>query len=226
VLATGDNSPGTATVSVQAGDGIIVFGMHDGSATTQTITDNAAGGSNVYTSRFNNTVNTQTAQNLVATAIAKATETLTFTQTLADARAFRQLLVFVGRPGAGNAFVFDNAFGAAGNSSAPSSGSGTVAGQNGFAALGIFPWTSVSYTPGSGWTEEAEFGAELYPYLAYRLLTTETSITGDATQSSASDWSAIVAAFREEASGGGGGADLVVPSAPAQRNRRKSGRFL
>jgi hypothetical protein len=26
--------------------------------------------------------------------------------------------------------------------------------------------------------------------------------------------------------GGGGGADLVVPSAPAQRNRRKSGRFL
>jgi hypothetical protein len=203
VLSTGDNSPSTATVSVQAGDGIVVFGQHDGAFTAQSFSDNAAGGSNVYTPRFNNDLGGGAAQHTVATAIAKASETLTFTQSLADARSFRQVLVFVGRPGAGNVFVYDAATGSDGSSGAPSSGALTIAGQNGFAALGILPYNIVSYTPGSGWTEEVEFGPELYPYLAYRLLTNETSITGDATMTPSAQWSAIVAAFREEASGGG-----------------------
>jgi hypothetical protein len=191
------------TISVNAGDGIMIFGQHDGALTAQTFSDNAAGGSNVYTSRDTAAIDTSVAQIACATAIAKASETLTFTQALAAARSFREVLVFVGRPGAGNALVYDAATGSNGDNTAPSTGALTVAGQNGFAAFSVIPYSVVSYTPGAGWTEELEPGNNLYPYLAYRLLTNETSITGNATMSPSAQWAAVVAAFREEASGGG-----------------------
>jgi hypothetical protein len=54
-------------------------------------------------------------------------------------------------------------------------------------------------------------------------------VASGATQSATTqdtNYSSIVGISIPDDAGGGGGADLVVPSAPAQRNRRKSGRYL
>lgn len=222
---SGTSLAASTTIAVQAGDAIFIWSNYNGAETAATPTDNAAGGSNVYTER-SKAVYPSVFAGHWHVAIAKASETLTFTMGLAAARDYRTIHVIVARPAVGTTFVFDaeeSAF-EPGSSTAATTGAYTVAGVGGFAVLGCAEYApGITYTPGSGWTEESEVG---YSVSAYRALTSETSITGDCTLSAATNWVIASVALKEEAAGGGGDPDLVVPSAPAQRNRRKSGRFL
>lgn len=200
----------SSSLAVQAGDVILVASKWEGAVTTDAITDNAAGGSNVYTGRVSHSHPDGEPHGFVHTAIAKASETLTFTQTLGAARVWRSIHVAVGRPAASKTFAYDNAASANSPSGAdnanPATGAYAVAGIGGYAAAFVAEFTSRTYTPGTGWTELSEAGSS---YSEYRVLTTETSINGDATLDSAMRWVATSAAFKEVADGVVGPASLV-----------------
>jgi hypothetical protein len=184
-------------VAVNAGDLIVVFDKWEDGDATLTVTDNASGGSNTYTNLTKRSV-TGNVYGQLAWAVAKATETLTVTCGISPARPYKRLHVHVARPASGYSFQFDAEAGAAGSSNSPSTGAFTVAGGTGYAVVAVGEYTVVQYTPGSGWTEAIDSNS----FSAYRLLTTETSITGNATCSGNMDWVAVAGAWKTVSTGG------------------------
>lgn len=197
VVTGDDNASGlslatSSGIAVQAGDCIVVFSKWEDGSTTATISDNAAGSSNTYTNR--STVNHSNASlcTRMHTAIAKASETLTITQTLSVSRSFRRCWVLVGRPAGGTVFFYEGGVSAQGTSAAASSGALSIWGA-GYSVAAFGEFAGATWTPGSGWTEAIDNNA----MAEYRLPTGATSITGDGTPSGSMDWTAHAVHFRE-----------------------------
>jgi hypothetical protein len=199
--ASGTTTNSTTSIAVTAGDLILIFSKFegDGTSTTCTISDNAGGGTNVYTSRANKNHASANLWAWMHSAIAKASETLTFTQTFSAAQSFRNFHITVHRPTASTTFAYDNAI-ATDNSgtSTPSTGSFAVAGVGGAAMASFAEYNSGTWTQGTGWTERIDSAA----YSETRILTNETTIDGTATWTATDSSIALAVAFKEESSAG------------------------
>lgn len=89
---------------------------------------------------------------------------------------------------------------AQGTSTTPSAGSASAgAAGAAFATFGLYG--SVTLTPGTGWTQPAEFSASDADKAEYRLQTGAGSLTGDGTLSGGIEWVAQLAIFDEEGGG-------------------------
>jgi hypothetical protein len=193
----------SSSVAVQAGDAIFVVSNYDGSLVVVTPTDNASGGSNSYIERsVANYPSVFVCHTHVA--IAKASETLTVSTNLDAARPYVSVHVIVARPTSGYEFVFDAQRSAyeTGSSTAATTGAFTIAGAGGFAVTGCGAYASgVTFTAGTGWTLASQVG---YMGSQYRAITNETSITGEITLSTATQWVITAVALKEQAVEGGG----------------------
>lgn len=199
--ASGTALAASTTIAVNAGDLLLVFCKHEGAVTTIVASDNAGGGSNAYTGL---TIESHTNGDLHARwcwAIAKASETLTFTVTLGAARAYRKTAVLVGRPTASFTFDLDNQATAEsiGGTVNHTTSSYATAGGAGYACAGFGEYTVATWTPGTGWTEAID---QVF-YVEYRLLTNESSILGAATSTASMECAIVSAAFKEVASASG-----------------------
>jgi hypothetical protein len=196
--ASGTTTNSTTSIAVTAGDLILAFSKYEGGAgATCTISDNAGGGTNTYTQRTSKSHGSANLSAFMHSAIAKATETLTFTQTFSGAQTFRNFHITVHRPSASTTFAYDNAI-ATDNSatSTPSTGSFAVAGVGGAAMASFAEYNSGTWTQGTGWTERIDSAA----YSETRILTNETTIDGTATWTATDSSIAIAVAFKEESS--------------------------
>lgn len=134
-------------------------------------------------------------------------------------RPFEVLMLVGFRPGGGDTEVFDTSAAAQGTSNAPSTGAVSVSpGGNGAAAMFVAEFTGGAHTQGTGWTAGSNPGG---PFSEYRVLTSETTITGDSAWASSDRWIATLIADKTS-----GGAVTNVPQAHPQRNRRHTGRYM
>jgi hypothetical protein len=194
------------SVVVQAGDLIVAAMSWEDDTHTCTMTDNAAGGSNVYTQRaysFNTSGGGHLTNIVLSCAIAKASETLTVTHTLNSIMNgnYTANYVAVFRPTSGKQFIFSNAkaAGAASQSTGATTGSFALHGNAGAAFALARPYHAGTWTVGSGWTHPTVSASTAYP--EYRILTNETTLTGDATFSTGTDWTIAAVAYREVPAG-------------------------
>ena len=201
----------TGTIAVNAGDLLVVCVMAEGADTTLSASDNASGGSNVYTglTKERHAVNGDMGGQYFW-AIAKASETLTFSGNWSSARPWNKVAAWAARPGSGKTFAVDV------ENTTENSGTGThtlattgLAGGVAYAVTALaeyFEPFQVWTVGGSGWTNDYNRGVNSpgqMHYLAHQVLSTETSITGGAsTASAAGEGITLNAVFKEVAVGG------------------------
>lgn len=222
--STSVSSLATSTsIAVNAGDLLVVSVFGEGADTTLSATDNASGGSNTYTglTKRRNTANGDMGGQLFW-AIAKASETLTFTANWASARPWNKVHAWVARPTSGYTFALDventAEFSSTGDLTLALSG---VAGGAAYAVTALAEyfdpfqlWTAAE----AGWTADYNRGDNSggnREYAAHKVLTTETAIDGGAsTASNSGDGLTLNAVFKEVAD-----AAVVTPSKPVNINR-------
>lgn len=139
--------------------------------------------------------------------IADAGGTVTPRLVLDSARSYRALKAFSVTPASGKTWslgnVASNASISGGSSNAPSSGAAAATGPGvAFGSFGIY--SSLTLTPGAGWTQPAEFNSASFVCAEYQIVGAAGSLTADGTLSGSPHWIAMLAIFNEVDSGGGG----------------------
>lgn len=131
---------------------------------------------------------------------ATATGTINPRMVTSVATSFRRIEAISVTPAAGKTLELGAVNAAIGTSSTPSAGaaSATAAGVS-FTGFGLFG--SRTLTPGSGWTEPAEFNPSRPIHSEYQLQSGAGSLTGNGTLDSSIEWTAQLAIFNEVASG-------------------------
>lgn len=194
-LATAD------ALSVTAGDLIVVGFKHEGTASTDSCSD----GVDTYSSAVAATLHTN--GDLVG-AIFYTTATTTGTRTItcstAASRPFRKVKAYSFTPAGGKTLQLGNT--AQQNQTAtasPSAGSASATAA-GVAVAFFHLYGAESMTPGSGWTEAAEFNLTDAQTTEYQLQTGAGSLTGDGNFGAGSEDSVSQMAIFNEADAGGG----------------------
>lgn len=203
---------GAIPVATQPGDVVFLFKKHEGAATgVVTITDNAAGGLNVFTSRgLVAHANLDLRSELFTSILTTGHAAHTFTIALGIGRAYQFFGVLIYRSTVG--FTYFDHIGASGNGAAVSAGSKTPTGAY-VAAMGGGEYTNTTWTQGAGWTSTLTPGSPT-SYMQRRTNTVGEAITGNAT-SAVMDWIAQMAVFVE------GGAPPSASLPPKRRNSSK-----
>lgn len=195
-----------ATWSSNTGDVIWILVAHEGAAygtpaTAITLSDNNVGADVVYSlkqyvSHGNGDMHAALYRGVQTENIAAYLPTATFA---GGTRPFQKILTLSSRPGGGETQQFDGYTVASGSSNAPNSGALSVSPNGaGFAVAFMANYTGGTHTAGSGWTAGSNPGGA---FSEYRVLTNETSITGDSAWASNDAWIMFVAAD-ETPSGG------------------------
>lgn len=194
---------GAISVATQPGDVVFLFKKHEGAATgVVTITDNAAGGLNVFASRgLVAHANTDLHSEMFTSVLVTGHAAHTFTIDLGTTRAYQFLGVIVYRSDVG--IVYFDHIGAASSSigTVVSAGSKTPTGAY-VAAMGAGEYANTTWTQGTGWISTLT-PATPTSYMQRRTNTVGEAITGDAASSATIAWVSQMAVFLEAASGGG-----------------------
>lgn len=204
---TATSIAGSATIAVQTGDLIVVLAKHEGLSTTITTTDNAAGGSNTYTElTYDRHANDDIGIRL-AWAVAKASETLTFTVNFAASRPYRGIVVWVFRSTTGTWALHEEVIAQA-TSGDPSAGTLTAGGTDGAAVAGFgLYYDPGAQTPGTDWTEDYDVAWLVYG--ESRILTNETTMTANMSDVAEGTFSWLTAAASFKVVAAGGSATLM-----------------
>lgn len=196
--ASGTTVGTTDTLTVTAGDLIVVCAKWEGATTTITAKDNTSGNA---LSVANAVLGHANADLFGAVLYGIATSSGSFTPeyTLGAARTFRYIKVACFTPGASKTFQLGAVNAATATSSSPSAGA--AAGSVGDVAVASFAlYGTRSVTAGSGWSIPVEFTSSSL-WIEQQVLA-GTSVTGNMTYSVSLEHVAQVAVFNEIASGG------------------------
>lgn len=179
---------------------IVAFGKHEGaSGSTQTFSDNKGSSGQTYYTEERHTTASLSGQ-FCMFPIASPGTGHTVTMTLSSARDFRGVVVWLVNVSGGGSLTLDVESTAEGNGFAPDAGSlVTTAATVSFTGVGEYD--SVTYTAGSGWTEDYDSGH-------FGQSRSDASGTLDPACSLATggpmDWIACAVSFKEVTGGGGG----------------------
>jgi hypothetical protein len=187
------------SINVQAGDSVVFFVKHEGA--NGTITPSVVGGTSSQTFESSvevNHSNTDLNSQMFVIENANADAALVIRFTFNVAKLFRRVGFIQFRPAGGKQFSFvpstqEN------SSQGTSTGPGATNLTTSTAAvlvLGVGEYNTVTYTPGTGWTEEVEPGNSIY--MEYRIETTGGTFSPSCTCSSLMDWVANAVYLTED----------------------------
>lgn len=200
-----DNSSGTTlstadALAVTAGDLVYVVAKWEGADGASVTFD--TGASTPTFSVACALVNSTATDLHSATAywVATSTGTINPRMVLDSARSFRAFKAFSVTPASGKTWSLGNTASNAsisgGSSNTPSSGSASATGPGvAFGTFGIY--SSLTLTPGSGWTQPAEFNTASFACGEYQIVSGAGTLTADGTLSGSPHWIAMLAIFNE-----------------------------
>jgi hypothetical protein len=118
-----------------------------------------------------------------------------------DSRPFRTLIVWLVNATSGAISKVDEKSDSLNNSTPTAGTLSNAGGASVVSFMGVAEYSSVTYTPGSAWTEDADTNPTNATFGESRGAETTTSITADCTSSLAMDWAAVAVMFKEQVSG-------------------------
>lgn len=198
--ASGTSLSCADTLAVTAGDLVVVGLKWEGLDTTVTIDTGAstpafdvAVAKEIYSG--NNDLNGG-----VWWWVATATGTVTVRSTLGASRPFRKLKAYSFTPAGGASWSLGNTNRAQVDTTTPSAGAANATAA-GVSVAFFQMYASRALTPGTGWSEVAEFNLTDAQVTQYRLPSGSESITGNGTLDNSTPTIAQIATFSEVASG-------------------------
>lgn len=201
-LGSNQEDPQTTTISVTVDSTgythLVVFVKHEQEPNTITVADNKGSGAYNMLTKVDHT-NNDLSSRMGWVKIGTPGATHTITATFGSAKTYRAIAVWGVNSGTGE-LALDVESTAQGTGTAIDAGSlVTTAATVSF--MGVGPYALVTYTAGSGWTEDLD-------NVIHAQSRSDASGTLDpvCTASSSMNWTANSASFKEAAGGGGGGA--------------------
>lgn len=170
---------------------VVVWVKHEGAPTTITLSDNKG---NTYTpltkvDHSNNDLSSQIAYVLSPGSVGTGH---TITATFGAARVYVRLAVWTITANA--APTLDTSVQTAGNGTTPNAGN-LVTSAASVSFLGVGEYSTVTFTPGAGWTEDVDN----FSHACSRADASAGTVAASSTSSGAMDWSANAASFVESA---------------------------
>jgi hypothetical protein len=176
---------------------VVAFTKHETHSASATVSDNKGSGN--FTKLTQQQAATSNAWGQLHWAkIGTPGTSHTVTMTTNAAADFRTLIVWLINSGTGDIQVVSSPT-ASGTSATPSAGTVSNAGALSIVSImGVAETAAVTWTPGSGWTEDWDQGSSVNStYGGSRGAETTTSFAANATATGSMDWAACAAAFAE-----------------------------
>lgn len=180
---------------------IAMFCKHEGATATSTPTDNKSSTGWASLTKQGNSVSDSWGQ-FHWVKIGTPGTGHTVTQTLDAARPYRTIIVWLINATSSEIAVDASGTGSPGTPGTPSAGTLVTTAAT-VSLMGVAEYSGVTYTPGSGWTEDFDAGGTPnYTYGQSRADASSGSIVANCTCSD-QDWAACAVSFKESAGGGG-----------------------